>query len=88
MKLVIPTVLIFAAAGTALDIGKILGQAGPLIKQGKCALPCIYAAGNKLECDGKGPFDTICDNLDEIQKQSAPCVNRCGIEPKYKGKWL
>lgn len=84
MKVIIPTVLL-AATASALDIGSILKQAGPLIKQGKCALPCLYQAANKLECDGKGPVDAICNGIDKIKKESAPCVNKCGIEPKYKG---
>lgn len=85
MKVTLP-LLFLAAAASAADIGSLLQQAGPLLKQAKCALPCVYKASNDVKCGDGGPIDALCNNIGQIKSASAPCVNKCGIEPKYKGK--
>ncbi|KAJ3493911.1 hypothetical protein NLG97_g4424 [Lecanicillium saksenae] len=83
MKVIYPTVFL-AIAASAADIGALLQQAGPLLKQAKCALPCVYKAANDVGCNGSGPIDAICDNLGQIKSASAPCVKKCGIEARHK----
>ncbi|KJZ76706.1 hypothetical protein HIM_04042 [Hirsutella minnesotensis 3608] len=74
----------FAAVETAeeagLDIGKLLGEAGPLLKKAKCVAPCLYKASDALDCDGKGPLSTLCNNLDEVKQKTQPCAKKCGID--------
>ncbi|KAJ3497650.1 hypothetical protein NLG97_g1744 [Lecanicillium saksenae] len=84
MKVIVPA-LFLTAAVSALDISSLLQQTGPLIKKGKCALPCLYQAANKLECGEGGSVDAICDNIDQITKNSTPCVQKCGIDSQHKG---
>ncbi|KAM4057845.1 hypothetical protein HRG_009463 [Hirsutella rhossiliensis] len=80
----------FAAVETAeetgLDIGKLLNEAGPLLKKAKCLGPCVYKASDNLDCNGKGPLSTLCANLDEVKEKTAPCAKKCGIDRSMSGK--
>lgn len=90
MKIAIATASVFAVVTSATTAGifgpnlfdQVLELAKPLIEKTKCAVPCIYDAGNKLPCGAKGPFDAICDNADAIYTNSMKCVANCGVDPK------
>lgn len=62
-----------------LDIGKLLSGTGPLLKKYKCFSPCLFESANNLKCDGKGPINTICLNIDKIKVETMPCAIKCGI---------
>lgn len=82
MKIAIATLSIFAAVTSASLFDSVLTLAGPLIQKTKCAVPCIYGAGNKIPCGAQGPFATICDNAQGIYTESKSCVAQCGVDDK------
>lgn len=84
MKLTYVAIL-FAATASALDIGSLLKQAGPLLKRAKCVGPCLSKATNRLPCDSQGPLDTICGNLNKIKADSYECAKKCGIDQSTQG---
>ncbi|KAK6826767.1 hypothetical protein RU639_004493 [Aspergillus parasiticus] len=77
------TIIIFAVlpAVQALDIGKLLGGTGPLLKQLKCGAPCLLQSAQEVPCSGENIVSTMCANIDQIVTTSAPCFteNKCQI---------
>ncbi|KAM4060546.1 hypothetical protein HRG_001897 [Hirsutella rhossiliensis] len=72
-------------ATPGLDIGKLLGGLKPLLKKAKCVAPAIIKSANGLKCDGKGPLDTLCGNIETIAKESERDIKKCGIENSTVG---
>lgn len=46
----------------------------------ECAMPCILESANKLPCDGLGPADTICRNIDAIALDTRECTAKCNSD--------
>lgn len=77
-----PIIITFVATASAMDIGKLLGGMGPLLKKGKCVSPCLVKSVDSLDCNGLGPLTTICLNTDQIVSDVGPCARKCGIPQK------
>ncbi|KJZ71097.1 hypothetical protein HIM_08711 [Hirsutella minnesotensis 3608] len=67
------------SGSAGFDYRLMIQSAGPLLQKAKCAAPCVSSITNALSCNGTGPLDTICNNVDAIKLQTQPCAARCGI---------
>ncbi|KAK5996094.1 hypothetical protein PT974_04521 [Cladobotryum mycophilum] len=72
-------VVALAQAGSALDIGKLLGGLAPILKKAKCAQPCIVASMNTIKGGDLGLADAICKNVDKIEANAQPCLKKCAL---------
>ena len=80
MRFMVMMLMAFAFIGMVqvdgLDIGQLLGSAGPLLRMAKCALPTIKrnlgGAGFKI-----GDFN-------QLFKESAPGLKKCRINPQQQ----
>lgn len=46
----------------------------------ECAMPCILESANKVPCDGGGPANTICSNIEKIAEGTRSCTKKCNSE--------
>ncbi|VUC31611.1 unnamed protein product [Clonostachys rosea] len=82
MKLSIVTTLLLTTplSSAQFDTVFALTKALGLTVKFDCALPCILEAANKIPCNGKGPADTICDNIATIATEAKPCAEKCDAD--------
>ncbi|PNY27212.1 Uncharacterized protein TCAP_02860 [Tolypocladium capitatum] len=76
----IAAVLAFASLACAADVGALLNSIKPLLKQVKCAVPCVASGIRQIPCDGGNPLDSICSNVDKIEKNSMQCLQNCHLK--------
>ncbi|CAH0055553.1 unnamed protein product [Clonostachys solani] len=82
MKLTIIASLLLAAplVSAQFDTVFALTKALGLTVKFDCALPCILEAANRIPCNGKGPADTICNNIAAIATEAKPCAEKCDAD--------
>lgn len=79
MRFIVPVMIIGASVAQAqFDILFQLARSFGLLTQLDCALPCVLKAANNLSCEGGGPTDAICKNIEAIAVETQPCTAKCG----------
>lgn len=88
VKFIVPTLLLaVAASATDLNLGDLIRAGGTLGQKLQCAVQCVYDSTDKLKCSTTGGIiDGICDNVETIRRQAAPCIAKCRLASVYHGK--